>query len=105
MELNTVIISCHFFLIPFPTKNSELQEEWIQRVNHRNLKVNYDTQICSVHFESVDFKKRKTLPEYPYPTKYMGYELKGERTKQKRKPPIARLNSPPIKCKYTRNVL
>ena len=35
----------------------------------------------------------------------MGYELKGERAKQKRKPPVARLNSPPIKHKYTRKVL
>ena len=80
-----------FFLIPFPTNNSELQEEWIWRVNHKNWKVNYDTRICSVHFENVGFKKRKTLHEYPYPTKYIGYELKGERAKQKRKPPVARL--------------
>ena len=32
-----------FFLIPFPIKNSELQEEWILRVNCKNWKVNYDT--------------------------------------------------------------
>ena len=34
----------------------------------------------------------------------MGYDLKGERAKQKRKPPVARFNSPQIKCKYTRKV-
>ena len=35
----------------------------------------------------------------------MGYELSGERAKQKRKQPTPRLNSPPLKQKYTRKSL
>ena len=35
----------------------------------------------------------------------MGYELSGERAKQKRKQPTCRLNCPPHKWKYTRKSL
>ena len=57
----------------------------------------YDSRICSVHLADVDLVKRKTSPQHPYPTIEMGYELSGERAKQKRKQPTCRLNSPPLK--------
>ena len=90
-----------FFLLSFPTKDKSLREEWITRINRKDWKPNYDTRICSDHFENVDLPHRKTSKEHPYPTLELGYELSGERVKQKRKPPPHRLNSPPVKRKYS----
>ena len=90
-----------FFLLSFPTKDKSLREEWIRRINRKDWKPNYDTQICSDHFENVDLVSRRTSKENPYPTLELGYQLSGERKKQKRKPPCHRLNSPPVKRKYT----
>ena len=94
-----------FFLLTFPTKDAKLREEWIRRINWKNWKLSYDSRICSVHIADVDLVKRKTSPQHPYPTIQMGYELSGERARQKRKQPTPRLNWPPFKWKYTRKCL
>ena len=90
-----------FFLLSFPTKDKSLRDEWIRRVNRKDWKPNYDSWICSDHFENVDLVKRKASKENPYPTLHLGYQLSGERIKQKRKPPPHRFNSPPVKRKFT----
>ena len=88
-----------FVLLRFPTKDVNLRDEWIWRINRKNWKVNYDTRICSVHFADVDLVNKKTSPAHPYPTLNMGYSLSGERAKQKRKAPAYRQNLPPCKKK------
>ena len=90
-----------FFLLSFPTKDKSLRQEWIWRINRKDWNPNYDTRICSDHFENVDLVNRKTSKENPYPTLQLGYQLSGERRKQKQKPPPHRLHSPPLKRKNT----
>ena len=53
----------------------------------------------------VDQAQQKLSPEHPYPTRKLGYELTGERIKQKRKPPISRINSPTVQRKWPKKVL
>ena len=88
-----------YIMLTFPTKNLDMRNEWIRRVNRKNWEPNYDTRICSEHFINVDFTKKKTLPEHPFPTLKMGYKLIGERSKQKRKAPATRSFVPQKKVK------
>ena len=69
-----------FFLLPFPTKDLSLRDEWIQKIYQKNWHSSYDTRICSVHFVDPDFVKNKTSPAYPYPTVNMGYSISGEKS-------------------------
>ena len=95
----------HFFLTTFPTKDKSLAHEWIQRINRKNWIPNYNTRICSDHFVDVDLIRKRLSPQHPYPTLKLGYELTGERTKQKRKPPISRINSPTVHRKRPKKVV
>ena len=88
-----------FVLLSFPTKDISLRNEWIKRVNCKDWQPNYDTHICSVHFKEYDLLKKKISPNYPYPTVNMGYELSESKKKQKRKPPVCHISSPPMKKK------
>ena len=94
-----------FFLLAFPTKDLTLRDEWVRRINRKNWQPNYDTRICSEHFLNVDFVRRKTSPEHPYPIQNMGYSLTGERAKQQRKVPAYRKYVSPVKRKYKKKVL
>ena len=94
-----------FVLLAFPTKDLTLRDEWVRRINCKNWQPNYDTRICSEHFINVNLVTRKTSAEHPYPTKNMGYSVTGERAGQKRKAPVYRKNSSPVKRKYTKKVL
>ena len=76
-----------YIMLTFPTKNLDLRNEWIKRVNHKNWQPNYDSRICSEHFVDVDYTNKKTLTQYPCPTLKMGYQLIGDRSKRKRRPP------------------
>ena len=94
-----------FILLPFPTKDVNLREEWIWRINRKNWQPNYNTRICSVHFVDVDLVQKKISPAHPYPTLNMGYSLSGERAKQKHKAPAYRQNLPSSKRKCQKKVL
>ena len=93
-----------FILLPFPTKDVNLREEWIWRINRKNWQPNYNTRICSLHFVDVDLVNRKISPAHPYPTLNMGYSLSRARAKQKRKAPATRQNLPPSKRKYQKKL-
>ena len=94
-----------FFLTTFPTKDKDLKEEWIKRINRKDWKPNYDTRICSDHFVDVDLVRRKLSKDHPYLTINLGYEPTGDKAKQKRKSPPIRLKSPPVKRKNSRKVI
>ena len=88
-----------YVMLTFPTKDRDMLNEWIWRVNRKNWEPNYDTRICSEHFVDIDYKNKKTLPQYPVPFLKMGYQLLGHRSKAKRKPPPTRVTSPPKKAR------
>lgn len=100
-EINHGIGKCiclpPFVLLTFPTKDIQLRNEWIKRINRKNWQPNADSRICSKHFINCDLLEKKVSPSYPYPTLYMGYQLTPNQAKEKRKPPTLRLSSPPTK--------
>ena len=93
-----------FFLLTFPTKDVNLRNEWIQRINRKDWQPRYDTRICSVHFIDPDIVKKQISPAHPYPTLNMGYNVSGDRAKQKRKAPVARVVLPPVKRKLKKKM-
>ena len=94
-----------FFLLSFPTKDVQLRDEWTRRINRKDWQPNYNTRICSSHFHEFDIVKKKPSPAHPYPTLNMGYNISGDKAKQKRKAPPSRKFVPPLKRKYTKKVL